>query len=223
MLASVKVVVVLLCLAVGLLSLMHVVNRPLRFDVVAPDLPESAMREIAEVLAAYQSERFLTLCPRALRQHLHERPWIDRVSVWKHWPGRIIVKISPEVPVAVHANGELLDSEGRFIGDVLASGEMLTRISAVPGREAEAVYLMRQARQQLHARLGRISDVTWGMDRDVRIRFASGASLHLGRREHLARLELTRQLVERISEKNDYMIGTIDTRYRNDGIAVTWR
>ncbi|ROO25038.1 cell division protein FtsQ [Salinisphaera orenii MK-B5] len=177
---------------------------------------------IAALAAPYLDARFFDVDIEALQDRLAALPWLADVSVSRHWPDGVVVRITEHRPVALWGEDGVLAEDGRvFRPGAEARPQGLVRLDG-PEASAERV----QAQYRALADILSASDVEIArLTLDARgswtATLADGLELRLGRDGTEARL---RRFVEYALGRAEARralanAGYVDLRY-SDGFAV---
>ncbi len=145
-----------------------------------------------EVLAAAGLENHPTMVgvsSGSLERSLSSFAWIDSVSVSKHWPNSIVVKVHEATPVAVAFDAEhelqFVDATGRDLGPAPLKANYPTLVYLSPknatwpyGRAGAAAALV--ASKLPKAFSAQVSQITVGAAGDVTLKMSTPVSFILG-------------------------------------------
>ena len=194
-------------------------------------LPSFPLREVrvleapvhvtsAEVEAIVKRElrgNFFTIDLGAARAAFERLPWVRRVAVRRHWPGRLEVAFEEHVPLArwgttalVNTHGEVF--EGSYDGDPPSfSG---------PSGSAKEIAIQYEYFRRVLGEVGLApAEVTVSPRRAWQMKLANGLTLELGREQVEARLARFVSAYGRTVAKLGRRVDYIDLRYPN-GFAV---
>lgn len=168
-------------------------------------------------LKQLKGQNFWRLDVQATQQSLENLDWVLHSSVRKHWPGTLIVGITPEVPVASWNNQGFLNAAGKPILS-LAAPKHLPRIDAQDSYSHIAAQLLALAREHF----GSIKACQINAEGEAVITLATSDTLiYLGTSEFKSKITRAAQLLEK-ARSIGKQISRIDTRY-SGGVAVVWR
>ena len=174
----------------------------------------------AQVEAIVKGElrgNFFTLDLAAARGAFERLPWVRRVAVRRHWPGRLEVALEEHVPLARWGENGLVNTHGEIFAGAY-DGE-LPAFSGPAGTAKEIAIQYEYFRRTL-AGIGLApSQVTVSPRRAWRMKLANGLTLELGRDEIEARLARFVSAYGRTVATLGRRVEYVDLRYSN-GFAV---
>ena len=138
-------------------------------------------------------------------------PWIDQARVARHWPNRISITVTEQVPAAAWGDKGLLNTRGELFidsGPDISSTEVAARYLAV--REQLIPRGLDVRRVHLDAR------GSWEMT------LGNGIDVRLGRKAVADRTDLFLNVVAGIITSRGKEIDYVDMRYGN-GFTIGWK
>ena len=179
-----------------------------------------------QVEAAVADDRklgFLSLDLADLRERVKGLDWVDRVSVGRAWPDKVIVRITEHQAAARWGDNGLLNVRGElFTEHAQHAFPELPSLAGPPGTEQDV------ARRYLAVR-GRLAEADLKLERlsvDERgawsLVLAGGQEIRLGRRDVDERLLRFFDVVAPALASQLPRVRYVDLRYTN-GFAVGWR
>lgn len=207
----------LLAVAGALYFVAHLPLFALREIRVTGRLTHVRYEHVQTVVKRELTGNFLTLDLTAARAAFEKLPWVRKVSLRRHWPGRLEVTMEEHVPLArwgalalVNTHGEVFEAayEGGlplFVGPVEAAKEITIQYEYF--RRSLATIGKAPAQVQLSPR------------RAWQIRLETGPTLELGREQVEARLSRFVAAYGRTLRQLEQRIDHVDLRYAN-GFAV---
>ena len=166
---------------------------------------------------------FLSLDLEDLRARVQNIDWVDRVSVGRAWPDKVIVRISEHQAAARWGDNGLLNVRGElFTEHAQHAFPELPSLAGPPGTEQDV------ARRYLAVR-GRLAEADLKLERlslDERgawsLVLGGGLEIRLGRRDVDQRLLRFFDVVAPALARELPRVRYVDLRYTN-GFAVGWR
>lgn len=178
--------------AVGLVWLSRLPAFPLRtVEFTAP--PQAVTRaDLERALAGTLDPRFFAVNVEHVRAGLEKLPWVRRATIRRVWPGKLVISLEEQQPVARWGSGtaQLVNGYGEVFYAV--GGEGLPVLSGPDETAPEVLARYREATAVLAA-LGQVPvEVSLSSRLAWRVRTARGLVIELGR-DH-ARLSVTARL-----------------------------
>jgi cell division protein FtsQ len=194
-------------------------------------LPVFALREVhvtdaavhvtpAQVESMVRRElrgNFFTLDLGAARAAFEKLPWVRRVAVRRHWPGRLDVTLEEHVPLARWGDSALVNTHGEVFEG--AYDGALPVFTGPTGTAKEIAIQYTYFRRSLAA-IGQVpAQLQISPRRAWQVKLDSGLTLELGREQIEARLARFIAAYGRTVAKLGGRIDYVDLRYSN-GFAV---
>ena len=158
----------------------------------------------------------------SIRAALLVNPWVDQVTVRRHWPDRLEITVTEQVPIAYWGDRALLNYRGELFrpGNIPVIGSL--PILQGPDDSAEAVMRRYQELDQLFDSEG-LNVVRLTMDERHAWRLWLQPSVEVVMGQGHVAEKLNRFLIVYRSELHAHMdkVERVDLRYGN-GLAVRW-
>ena len=149
--------------------------------------------------------------------------WIDQARVARHWPSRLSIVVTEQVPAAIWGDSGLLNTRGElFVAEARHVPAELPRLSGPEGSSDDVARRYLAVREQL---------IPVGLDlRSVHLdargswlmTLGNGIEVRLGRRDVAERTALFLDVVENIISGRAGDIDYVDMRYGN-GFTIGWK
>ncbi len=194
---------------------------PLREVRIEGDLLHLKQQELEQAISGLVRGGFFTVDVVEVRERAQRLPWVDRVSVRRIWPDRLVIRVEEQVPLARWGERGLVNGRGElFRPERMDLPEELPRLDGPEGSEVEVVarYLtLRRRFGLLGLRLDRIR-----LDRRGAwtVAFRDGAVIRLGSRDTEERLARFLRIYP-LLKGGERRMRDVDLRYTN-GFAVRW-
>jgi cell division protein FtsQ len=199
-------------------------NQPIETVAVQGRFQRVAPMDVERVVKAQvHGAGLLSVDLASVRRAIHTLPWVEAVSVERHWPRGLDVLVIEQTAAArwgerglLNTRGELFDTDERHVPPELAQlegppgkeGLVAQRYFAAEGRLLQAG--LRLTAMRLDAR------GAWEFD------LANGVTVRLGRRQVDERFEKFMNAALKLVTQRGEDISYVDMRYTN-GFAVGWR
>lgn len=198
---------------------------PLKRVTVEGELRYLSRERLQEEVVAHMEGGFFAMDLARVRRAVEGLPWVAQVTVRRHWPDRLEVRVWERRAVARWAEGGLVDARGVLFRPPV-EGDM-EGLPVLRGRAEDALGLLAFMRR-LNGWLLPAGRVVARLSAERRGAFSvgldNGTELVLGRLpEAVVRKRLIRALPPLLAEarRRDADIIRVDMRYPN-GFAVTW-
>lgn len=191
--------------------------------VTVPANPLLSPRRVRAAAAAASHGGLLAVDLGAVRAAVETLPWVAHAEVRRVWPNALAIAVTLERPVARWGPRALIDAHGH----VFVPGDA-TRFSALPAltgpHGSGRLLLAAFARAQTLVRAAglRIRAYQENARGDVRLVFAGGLQVALGREDPLGRLARFVNIAVPALGARLADAATVDMRYPN-GFAVGWK
>ncbi|HHO67611.1 MAG TPA: FtsQ-type POTRA domain-containing protein [Gammaproteobacteria bacterium] len=196
------------------------VNLPLRHVRVEGDFRHLDRAALEARLLPVTEGGFFGVDVAAVRRSVQDMAWVDRVSVRRVWPDRLVVQVQEQQPVARWGETAYLNPRGEvFVPKHLAAGLQLPRLAGPAGRGRQVLAAYRRMGDILAGlRLG-IEELRQDERRAWHLRLSNGVAIELGRAEPQRRLARFVAVYPALLVSEQVGISAVDLRYSN-GFAV---
>ena len=189
---------------------------------ISGDTPHLGADRIALIAAPYLAASFFNVNIGQLRDRLAAEPWVQTVSVARHWPDGVVITVAEHRPIARWGAHAVLAADGAvFTPKADTRPAHLIRLDG-PADEGPKVYRRyRQLAAMLSGHDARIASLALNARGGWSARLANGLELRLGREglrsrmQRFVRFALGRPRARQALQDAAY----IDLRY-SDGFAV---
>ncbi len=150
--------------------------------------------------------------------------WVESVTVSRHWPNGLIVRVIPRQPVARWGSGRMLSGQGIIFTEATRNSRLDLPLLHGPTTQSLAMMQQYQKINQWFAPLGLMlkelyltDRMTWFMS------FDSGMRVIVDQEQTNLKLQRLSDLGQGNDRLNELWprIAAVDLRYRN-GIAIQW-
>lgn len=198
-------------------------NRPIAGVTIEGRFAYVTEQRVQELLTGHVADNFLNMDMAKLKDFVEQDPWIDKVSVSRQWPDRLVVRIEEQQPIArwgqhafVNMRGDIIDvgnnnalvhlpllhGSDRYANDVMQQYVQIARLLAPTSLDLEAVHLD--------------DTLSWTL------RLEGDVIVRIGRDQVFEKLQRFLDVFpKKLAAKADE-IASIDLRYEN-GFAVGWK
>ena len=213
----------LLCLAGVVAFIQNVQQAPIAQIRIEGALNPTEQSVLQQSLQPLVKDGYFTADLTKIRDGALKQSWVDRVTVSRHWPHGIVVRVIPRHPIARWGSGRLLSDQA----DVFSEARPIDRreLPLLHGPMSQSHAMMQQYYQinQWFAPLGlklrelHLTDrMTWFMT------FDSGLRVIVDQEQTQAKLQRLIVLAQHGLQDAWLQIAAIDLRYRN-GMALQWK
>jgi cell division protein FtsQ len=199
-------------------------NAPVAQVMVTGDITATEQRLLQQKIQPLMHENYFTADLVAIRDAALSLSWVESVTVTRHWPDGLLVRVIPRQPIARWGSGRLLSGQGVVF--IEAARVDHTDLPLLHGPETQSLAMMQQYQKinQWFAPLGlRLKELyltdrmTWFMA------FDSGVRVIVDQEQTNLKL----QRLSELGQGNDRLhqlwqrVAAVDLRYRN-GMAIQW-
>lgn len=220
---------VILALAVGGYALYAAGQRlldPVRFPLRHVRL-EGELRNLSEdtlqsLVQPYLGQNFFTVDIGAVQAALAAHPWVEQVSVRRHWPDLLEVELRERAAFGYWGEHDMVDVNGvRFRPDVVRQPGPWPRLTGPEGRELALIHAYR-ATDELLAKAGlRLVELIQDERRAWRLLLDNGLEIKLGKDQYFKQLQRFVDFYPQVLAGQADRIATVDLRYTH-GFAIRW-
>lgn len=183
-------------------------------------------RRLQEVRMAVTSEvsgdNFFSVSLSDLHDEIRALTWVSRVEVQRQWPGRIEIRVSERVPVAVWNDDQLVASNGEpFTGMDKYDVEPLPRLTGPHQRLTDVMEYYHSMSRILQDASLAVRSIRVDARLTARLELDNGVILVVDRDHYAQKLRRFVQLYQNVLEADSRTLAKVDLRYA-DGMAVTW-
>lgn len=222
-LSTVITVMLFGAIAYGAVLAINHLDKPIAKVSIEGEFRYIEQKQFIELVNGQISGGFITIDLLALRNVLHQHPWVAEVSIQRQWPANLHINVVEEVPIARWGNDSFLNRQGDKL--TIKDNSHLSNLPLMSAEFGSSSNVMKQYQRLsdlllptglklAKLKLDRLG--AWQVETD------NGITLVLGRKdvgEKIRRLVMVwRSELHQQSAK----IKTIDLRYPN-GLAVGWR
>lgn len=176
-----------------------------------------------EVLAKLASQALYDVPVKDIKNQLERKLWVSKVSIERQWPDEILIRVVPEIAIALWNDDALINDKGTIFKSDYVKKSSLAQLYGPEGTEKEVM----QKYQELNAVLlktGRSIDLiqldsrgAWMFKNDL------GMIVLLGKDQLMERMRRLGSILDHLVLSNQLeTIERIDTRYSN-GAAISWK
>ena len=162
---------------------------------------------------------FFTVDVAAVQQRVQAMPWVDRVSVRRVWPDRLLVQVEEQRPVARWGDKGFLNVRGEPFVPGRYQGGGLPLLSGPAGREKQVLEAYRRMNETLAGLQLTIVELHQDARRAWHLRLSNGVTIELGRAAPEQRLARFVAVYPALLASDQAGIAAVDLRYSN-GFAV---
>ena len=217
----VKRLVLTLVAVVGLVlvyAAWSALDRPIQTVVVSGEPTQAERRRVEESMASAELAGILSTNLEVIEARLRQMGWTRDVTVRRHWPDRLEIRLHKVVPVARWGDHDYLAANGQplQLPDHYADLPFLNAQISTPQQTMEVYRLLQlfASRQAL-----RITHLTESPQGEWQVGFASGMRLRLGARDVYERMDRFLRAYVVALKDQPRRIDYVDARYTS-GIAV---
>ena len=209
------------CTVAAVAGIWHILDRPVDTIVVSGEPTEAEREWVESALSSVILRGILSTDLGAIENQLITMGWTRRVTVRRHWPDRLEVRLHKVVPVArwgaqgyLAANGEPME-----LPDAHHDLPMLSANISTPQQTMEVYRLLQLFASRLNLQIVTLSESSQG---EWRVGFADGMQVFLGARDVNARMQRFLRAYGNALRYQGQAVHYADARYTS-GIAVRFK
>lgn len=196
---------------------------PIRSIIIQSDFTHIDQNRLRQIVAPLAHTGFFAVDLASIQASIQTIPWVAQVEVRRIWPGKLLIKITPEQAVARWNQNALLNKFGEILHFGPTSGVDQLPLFTGPDRLAPAVLNYYQEASDLLTPISlRITEMDVDAGGNWSITLSNGINLRLGEQELLTRLRRFVKVYDKLIVEHVNQVKSIDLRY-HDGIAVAWK
>lgn len=196
---------------------------PLRSVRIDSPLQQVAQATIRETIRPHVEAGFMGVDVDGVRADLETLPWVQRATVRRAWPDRLVVRVFEQQALARWGKDSLMNREGELFRPEDAHTWQELPLLRGPRDTQRTVAEKFLAMQEMLKPLGlNITHMSLNERRALSLRLDNGLQLGLGRADSDLRLLRFVQVFAQVIKPRVAKIDSIDLRYTN-GFAVRWR
>lgn len=203
--------------------LQKLANRPIVGVTIEGQFVYVTKQRVQELLVGRVAENFLQMDMAELKTFVERDPWIDKVSVSRQWPDRLVVRIQEQQPIARWGRDAFVNMRGDIID--VGDNSALAHLPLLEGSDRYASDVMQQyvqiARLLAPANLG-LKAVHLDDTLSWTLRLESDVIVKVGRDQIFEKLQRFLDVYPKNLAARAGHIASVDLRYEN-GFAVGWK
>lgn len=205
-----------------------IVNRllhaPVAQVIVTGEIDLVEQRLLQQKIQPLMHQNYFSADLASIRDAALSLSWVESVTVTRHWPNGLIVRVIPRQPVARWGSGRMLSGQGVIFTEATRSSRLDLPLLHGPTTQSLAMMQQYQKINQWFAPLGLMlkelyltDRMTWFMS------FDSGMRVIVDQEQTNLKLQRFSDLGQGNDRLNGLWprIAAVDLRYRN-GIAIQW-
>ena len=196
-------------------------DRPIQTIVVSGEPTEAERRRVEETVASAELAGILSTNLDAIEAQLKRLGWTRSVTVRRHWPDRLEIRLHKVVPVARWGDHDYLAADGQplKLPDHYAHLPALNAHISTPQQTMEVYRLLQLFASRQELRITRLTESPQG---EWQVGFSGGMHLRLGARDVNERMERFLRAYAVALKDQPRRIDYVDARYTS-GIAVRFK
>lgn len=218
------VVALVLCGMGGWGIVNRLLHAPVAQVIVTGEITATEQRLLQQKIQPLMHENYFTADLVAIRDAALSLSWVESVTVTRHWPDGLLVRVIPRQPVARWGSGRLLSGQGVVFIEAARADH--ADLPLLHGPETQSLAMMQQYQKinQWFAPLGlRLKELyltdrmTWFMAFDTGMRVIVDQEQTNLKLQRLSELGQGNDRLQQLWQR----VAAVDLRYRN-GMAIQW-
>ena len=196
-------------------------DRPIQTIVVSGEPTKAERRRVEETVASAELAGILSTNLNAMEAQLKQLGWTRSVTVRRHWPDRLEIRLHKVVPVARWGDHDYLAADGQplKLPDHYADLPLLKAHISTPQQTMEVYRLLQLFASRQSLRITRLAESPQG---EWLVGFAGGMELRLGASDIKERISRFLRAYAVALKDQPRRIDYVDARYTS-GIAVRFK
>lgn len=198
-------------------------SRPITQVNIESEFRYLGYQEAEEVLSQYVTGSFINLDIAGLKATLENEGWVDKVSISRKWPDKLVVQINEQRPIARWGADGFLNMRGDIVR--IEGVDRLNGLPLLSGEDHHARKIMQQ-----YLRAGKLfgqNDMELAaieLDETMAwtLTLAGDVTIKLGRDQLFEKLQALVSVRQGALVDSFTKVQSIDMRYAN-GFAVAWK
>ncbi len=178
--------------------------------------------KIQKMVSPYLNKSFLVFSEENLAADFKKNPWVEKISVRKIWPDRVVVQIMERFPVAIWNNMLISEKGDLFRPDEFEFLSDKPRLFGPKHQEKEVLHIFEKLSKLLLAQDLSIKELRLRDNQSWEMVLNNGVVIRLGKRDIEERLLRFCKVYPKLFAMSFDRVSSIDLRYPN-GIAVKWK
>ena len=218
------VVALVLCGMGGWGIVNRLLHAPVAQVIVTGEITATEQRLLQQKIQPLMHENYFTADLVAIRDAALSLSWVESVTVTRHWPDGLLVRVIPRQPVARWGSGRLLSGQGVVFIEAARADH--ADLPLLHGPETQSLAMMQQYQkinqwfEPLGLRLKELyltDRMTWFMAFDTGMRVIVDQEQTNLKLQRLSELGQGNDRLQQLWQR----VAAVDLRYRN-GMAIQW-
>lgn len=199
-------------------------DRPVQEVTIEGPFKWITREQIAHLIGDQINTGFWALDIAALQNKVEQDAWVDRVSIRRKWPDRLVVEIEEQKPIARWGNTGYVNVRGELIEAASAVHQLsgLPTLVAAPENLEKMLQYYQTIAELMYARDLRLASIEVDARGSWTVTLADGVAIRFGRQSLQARMQRFARVFDGELKSQWVKVDAVDVRY-NNGVAVSWR
>jgi cell division protein FtsQ len=194
---------------------------PVQSVRIQGDYPHVDHALLRRTVLPFLHSSFLTIDATGLQARLQQLPWVFQVVVKRVWPGKLVITLQEQKPIA-RFNNQLLNGQGDLFG--INAVKLPSNLPVFTGADGQQEILL-QMYQQMQPILAPLNLTISLLALDARqswqLKMNNGMVLLLGTANPVKRLQRFVSVYHQVAGENPQLVKYVDLRYAH-GLAVKY-
>ena len=199
-----------------------IVNQPIRYISIESSFQQVKEAQIRGAISSEVQDGILDLDVPKLYERIKNIGWIDKISISRKWPDRLILEIHEHIPVARWGESSLLNNRGELFSEISNPNLIPADLVYLNGPDYKSLDVVQKyffLREKL-APLGiNVAKINLSENGAWTIELYDGTSVNLGKSDVKKKFDLFIDIAKNILSNEAEEIESIDLRYDN-GFAI---
>lgn len=197
--------------------------RPVAKVAVEGDFRFVSRARVEALVQPQIDNSFLRLDLARIKRVLEQEPWIDRASLGRRWPDRLIITIAEQQPIARWGDGGILNQRGELV--VVEDNGRLNHLPVLysqAGRESQLLAQYQDLSVLLRSRQLQMTELSCDEKHAWSLTLSNGLKVVIGRDQVMEKMRRFLRVYDAVLVEDLARVESVDVRY-NNGVAVNWR
>lgn len=199
-------------------------DRPVQEVTIEGPFRWVARDQIADLIGDQINTGFWALDIAALQRRVEQDAWVDRASIRRKWPDRLVVEIEEQKPIARWGKTGYVNVRGELIATDTAMHQLsgLPTLVAAPENLEKMLQYYQTIAELMYARDLRLASIEVDARGSWTVSLADGVAIRFGRQSLQTRMQRFAKVFDVELRSQWANVNAVDVRY-NNGVAVSWR
>tara|TARA_B100000965_G_scaffold330495_1_gene294296 strand:+ start:220 stop:966 length:747 start_codon:yes stop_codon:yes gene_type:complete len=220
-----KALMLVIILWIGYQFIINIVNQPIRYVSIESSFQQVKEAQIRGAISSEVQDGILGIDIPKLYERLKNLAWIDKISISRKWPDRLILEIHEHIPVARWGESSLLNNRGELFTEISNPNLIPADLVYLNGPDYKSLDVAQKyffLREKLIPLGINVTKINLSENGAWIIELYDGTSINLGKSDIEKKFDLFIDIAKNILSNEAEDIESIDLRYDN-GFAIRFK